>query len=176
MRTMTLAAALFLFLGAHAATAQEPIEAPDLSAEESWARAVSNLNALALAMIRQGRDHGMTAEEVGARMGELFGPSWSREPGTGTPAQLVRGMAANLQLWPDAEVSIEPVDGGGYALHHNRPWMNVFGDDGTAYDVSVADYEAMWNAGIRAIGDYLGLAVEMEREGDGWVMTVRDAM
>ena len=175
MRFITLAAALCMLVGAQNATAQEPIETPELTTEQSWARAVNNLNAMVYALIHQGKAHGESPAEVGARMGELFGPSWSSEPGTGTPAQLVRGMAANLQSWPDAEVAISPADGG-YALRYNRPWMSDFGDDGMAYGVSVEEYETMWNAGVKAIADYLGLTVELRRDGDEWVMTARDAM
>lgn len=165
--------ALLVVLSAGPVTGQDTATAPELSMEQSWERAVTNLEAVSLALINQGRAHGESAAEVGARMGTLFGPSWSREPGTGTPRMLVRGMAANLQLWPDAEVAVSTSDGA-YVLRYNRPWQDLFGDDGTVYDVSIDEFEAMWNAGVTAIGEYLGLDVALERDGDEWVMTVED--
>ncbi len=176
MRVATIAASALLLLGAHAAHAQERIEVPRLDTEQRWARAASNLNAVSLALLQQGKEQGLSAEEVGTRMGTFLGPSWSSEPGTGTPEQFATGMAANIQSWPDAAVRITRSSDGAYTLRYSRPWLSWFGDDRMAYGISVHEFEAMFNAAQKAIGDYLGLDVEIRRDGNQWVETVRDAM
>lgn len=174
MRRATVAALCFVVLAAPGAAAQDIDPVPELDRQQRWVRAVSNLNAFGLALLHLGQEYGESPEEVGTRVGTFFGPSWSRQPGTTTPEQLARGMAANLQLWPGASVSLTRLPDGGVRLRHNRPWSSWFDQVGATYDFTITDYEAFFNAAMTALADHLGLELEAHEEGDGWVLTIRD--
>lgn len=173
MRRVWFMTGLLVVAGASAVRGQEPVRAPELTVEQRWQLAAANLNAFMVAFLDVGREHGQSPEEVGMRLGEFFGPAWGGRSGTGEPERLARGMAANLLLWPGAEVSLEESEDGAYLLQHNRPWSAWFAQRGPGAPFSVDDFEAMFNAAMASLGDYLGLDVESRREEGGWVQVIR---
>jgi hypothetical protein len=173
MRKVSFVTVLLVMAGVSAARAQEPVRAPELTVEQRWALAAANLNAFMVAFLEVGREHGQSPEEVGMRLGEFFGPAWGGRSGTGDPARLARGMATNLLVWPGAEVSLTEADDGAYVLRHNRPWTGWFAQRGPQAPFSVDDFEAMFNAAMASLGDYLGLEVESRREEGDWVQVIR---
>lgn len=173
MRRVWCVTVLLAVTGVSVARAQEPVRAPELTVEQRWQLATANLNAFMVAFLEVGREHGQSPEEVGMRLGEFFGPAWGGRSGTGEPERLARGMATNLLVWPGAEVSLSQSDDGAYVLRHNRPWSAWFAQRGPAAPFSVDDFEAMFNAAMASLGDYLGLDVESRREEGGWVQVIR---
>jgi hypothetical protein len=118
-----------------------------------WARAsrfvwLSNAQILAMRM-----ESGMTAQEVGAEMAELYGPRWSPD----TPWRLYRGMTWNQMSDPDLDcevLSASPEEVRARCREHYRDLIESFNvyfsvspedvfENGRAFAVGVADMLGM---------------------------------
>jgi hypothetical protein len=158
---LLLAAAVFLAPAAEAQpeNGEAAFTLPVLEDQQRWTRASLHVDWILLAALANAKEHGQGAEDFGRSIGRMFATSWG-EPGTGTVAQLARGMAANLQMWPGAEVELVQATDEGVTLRVNRPWLAAFGGAGEAYGVTPAEHELVFRTVVGEIASYLGLGFD----------------
>lgn len=156
-----------------AGLAQEQAELPEYTAEQRWERTSQLFMVAVVAAIRHAKDSGQSVEEFGRWWTDLFDDSWG-QPESAGPGQVLLGMRRNWLSFHGGEVEVlELGDGVASARFNREPYLDVFGDDGVLYGVTVEEFELVNSLFGRGIGDYHALVYEDSISDDGWVMTFR---
>lgn len=146
------------------------VELPQLTLEEKWSRAASNLVYFVVSGILYAKSKGESAETFGTFAGDVAAPFWEEAKGKG-PRALVNGISRNKQQFADfqmeilseSETAVEArMKGFGQRIiaEHWEPQVTV--------DEYVRFFERKWEA----IADYLDLEYQQRAEGDWTVVTV----
>lgn len=153
--------------------AQEPLELPEYTPEQRWERN-STLTWVAFAAnIRHAKDMGQSIDEFGQWWADLFDDSWG-DPGSYGPVRVMRGMHRNWVSWHGGEVEVVELSDDVATARFNRTgYLEVFGEDGMLYGVSVEEFERVNELFARGIADHHGLEYEQSIDGDHVVMTFR---
>jgi len=151
---------------------EQRIELPQLTLEEKWGKAESNLIYFIVCGITYAKSKGESTEDFGTHAGNIAAPSWKKGKGKG-PAYLVRGISRNkqqfknfqMEILSETETTIKArMKGFGNKYFIKRP------DRGVSEDEYIRFFEKKWVA----IADYLGLEYKQKVEGDWIIFTVTE--
>ncbi len=149
------------------------IELQQLTVEQKWATAESNLIYFIACGITYARSHGQTAEDFGVWAGHVAAPFWEEEDQGLGPRGLIEGISENkqqfhgfeLEILEETELSI-------------RARMKCFGEtvirQRPQFGVSVDEYIGFFEKKWVVIADALGLEYRQQVEGDWVVFTVTE--
>jgi hypothetical protein len=150
------------------ATAQS-VDLPEFTPEQRWERASAHVTLFGVAMLRLAAEEGKTAEAVGEYLAEMFGPGWSAT----TPLAMARGIRLNWHMWPGVDWRLEESTDQHVTFRVNRPYRALFGESGSAFGVSIEDYEASLRVFHERIAERLGMEYH-QIVADDWVsVTIR---
>ena len=150
----------------------KPVELPQLTLEQKWKTAESNLVYFVVSGIAYAKSKGKSPEDFGAFAGNVAAPCWEEDRGGG-PQALVEGISRNkqqfgnfhMEILSESETTIEArLKGFGDDRVRDR-WEPV---------VTVDDYVRFFEKKWEAIADYLGLAYKQQVQGDWMVITVAE--
>lgn len=174
MRTFAALALLLLASAAVAPSGAQEVahELPAYTDAERWNRAATLFTAALLGDLADDMRTGMTPEESGRASAAIFGPphGWT---GTDTPFRLLRAMHRNWMSHPAQECELLEADEDAARIRCNRPWLDLFGDDGEAYGVTVEDFEASLAGFAGAIAEHHRMVWQQEIAGGDLLVTVR---
>lgn len=175
MRSATFLLVLSLVLAAPAAAQNTvaDLELPDLTPELLWQRSTWQLTVAWTSAMAYGYSQGKTVEDMAEFWVELFAPSWESAGRAGV-AGMSRGFYANLKMWPGGEVEFTEVAPNRVVGSYNHPWRRHFGESGTRFGVTVADYERFMDLFMRGVARHVGLQYEAHPDGDRTVFSFSD--
>jgi len=81
------------------------IELPQLTLQQKWETAESNLDYFIVCGISYTKSHGQTAEDFGTWAGQVAGPFWDEEKSK-DPRGLVEGISINKQQFQGFQMEI----------------------------------------------------------------------
>lgn len=146
------------------------VELPNLTLEQKWETAESNLIYFVVSGIAYAKSKGESPEDFGKFAGEVAAPLWEETKGEG-PQSLVEGISWNKQQFRDFQLEIMSES---ETMIEAR--MKGFGEidvrDWPEPGVTVDDYLRFFDKKWIAIADYLGLEYKQRVEGDWVVLTV----
>jgi hypothetical protein len=148
------------------------IELPQLTVEQKWATAESNMIYFIACGISYAKCHGQTAEDFGVWAGQVAAPSWEEEKSQGLgPIGLINGISHNKQQFRGFEMEI--LEESELSI---RARMKCFGENVIRhrphYEVSVYEYIRFFEKKWVVIADFLGLEYKQQVDGDWVVFTV----
>ncbi len=142
------------------------IDLPNLSVEEKWHKAESNLIYFVVSGITFAMNHGSTPEEFGIWAGKIANPYWEEDRGKG-PSALVYGIAYNKQQFRNFELEI--INASETKIEAR---MRGFGEDTVRdrreHEITPDDYIRFFGKKWEVIADYLNLIYQQESK-EGWV-------
>jgi len=148
------------------------VELPQLTLEQKWRKAESNLIYFVVSGIAYAKAKGESPEDFGTFAGDVAAPSWEEAKGEG-PRALVEGISRNKQQFQSFQMEI--LSESETAIEAR---MKGFGEDAIREraepQVTVDDYVRFFEKKWEAIADYLGLEYKQEVEGDWTVFTVAE--
>jgi hypothetical protein len=146
------------------------IELPQLTLQQKWETAESNLVYFIVCGISYAKSRGQTAKDFGTWAGQVAEPFWDEEKSKG-PRGLVEGISSNKQQFQGFEMEI--LDESEISI---RARMKCFGENlirkHFQYKISVDEYIQFFDKKWVAIADYMGLEYKQQIEGDWLVFTV----
>jgi len=146
------------------------IELPQLTLQQKWETAESNLVYFIVCGISYAKSRGQTAEDFGTWAGQVAEPFWDEEKSKG-PRGLVEGISSNKQQFQGFEIEI--LDESETSI---RARMKCFGENSIRKyfqnKISVDEYIHFFDKKWVAIADYMGLVYEQHVEGDWSFFTV----
>jgi hypothetical protein len=149
------------------------IELPQLTLQQKWETAESNLVYFIVCGISYAKSRGQTAEDFGTWAGQVAEPFWDEAKSKG-PRGLVEGISSNKQQFQDFEMEI--LDESDISI---RGRMKCFGENLIRkyfqYKISVDEYVQFFDKKWVAIADYMGLEYKQHVEGDWLVFTVTNS-
>jgi hypothetical protein len=143
------------------------VELPQLTLEQKWRTAESNLIYFVVSGIAYAKSRGESPEDFGTFAGDVAAPSWKEAKGKG-PQALVEGISWNkqqfhnfqMQILSESETAVEAR-------------MKGFGEDAVRERreplVSEDDYIRFFERKWEAIADYLELEYRQRSEGE-WIV------
>jgi len=148
------------------------VELPQLTLEQKWQTAESNLIYFIVCGISYAKSRGGTAEDFGTWAGKVAAPSWEGIKNQG-PRGLVEGIAENKQQFRNFEIEI---------LNESAVFIQAkirgFGEEmvrrRARHEIMVDDYIRFFDKKWIAIADYLGLEYKQHVEGDWVIFTVTE--
>lgn len=144
------------------------IELPQLTLEDKWETAQSNLIYFIVCGIAYAKAKGDSPEDYGTFAGQVA--NWDEAKGKG-PLALVQGISSNKQQFRNFQMEI--LSQSRTAI---RARMRRFGEDAIrkrkGSEVTVDDYLRFFEKKWQAIAEGLGLHYQQETEGDWVVFTV----
>jgi hypothetical protein len=150
-RTCLAAALSALMLTAASPLTAQNLELPQYTAEQRWQRLGYEMAGWQAAMVALGESQGMTAEEVGAWVGDFFSSSWL----SGAEAsQLTVGMNRNFMAMPDATVEVLETTPTSVKARFNHPIDPYLGPGGRIMGVDGDDIATMLRAVDDAIAEW----------------------
>jgi phosphate/sulfate permease len=149
---------------------EEKIKLPELYLEQKLDRSVMNLSAVVLASIACVKSLGMTSEEYGKFVGNIFAPGWQAMKGEGAAA-FVRGMYRNVQADKEVKWEIISESENSITVKINR-FGNYYVKDFKEPGVSMEEYDKCWGAMMKTIAISLGFEFSQKYEGDHSTFTV----
>jgi hypothetical protein len=171
MRLLTLAFVLLSLLCAGPSAAQESdLQLPEYTAEQRWQRLAFNAASMQAALLELGRQHGMTAEEVGTWAGEFYSKGWLSGQEAAPYAVAVN---RNHMMWPGATSEVLSSTPTTVQIRFNRPWEAVIGPDRQIAGSTADEFQAMWRATNLAISDWVGIDVAWDEGEDSDVLNLR---
>lgn len=146
------------------------VELPQLTLEQKWRTAESNLIYFVVSNIAYAKSKGESPEDFGTFAGDVAAPSWEEDKGKG-PQALVEGISWNKQQFHNFQMEI--LSESETAIEAR---MKGFGED-TIIErpeplVTEADYIRFFEKKWEAIASYLELEYKQRSEGDWIVFTV----
>jgi hypothetical protein len=159
-------------------TAQDPrqmagsFELATLTTDQMWARS-SFLSISALtSLVALGKSRGMTADEVGRWLGDLYAPSWG-PPNTGSALRVARIEILNWKGFPGMTVEILSASDTSATMRMSRPWTASFNAPDQRFNgVSLEEYERSLEQVQARINQYLGLRSSQKTDSSGTTMTI----
>lgn len=146
------------------------VELPQLTLEQKWSTAESNLVYFVASGILYARSKGESAETFGTFAGDVAAPFWEEEKGKG-PRALVDGISWNKQQFSDFQMEI--LSESETAVEAR---MKGFGQraivEGWEPQLTVDEYVRFFEKKWEAIADYLGLEYRQRAEGEWTVVTI----
>ncbi len=142
------------------------IELPQLTLQEKWETAESNLVYFIVCGITYAKSHGQTAEDFGRWAGQIAAPYWEEEKRMG-PRGLIEGISRNKQQFHGFTMEILDV-----SATSIRARMKCFGEDLVRErnpEISVDEYIRFFDQKWVAIAEFMGLKYIQQQEGE-WVM------
>ncbi len=146
------------------------IDLPQLTLQQKWETAESNLVYFIVCGISYAKSHGQAAADFGTWSGQVAQPFWEEEKSKG-PRGLVEGISFNkqqfqgfmMEILDELEMSI-------------RARMKCFGENLIRKyflsKITVDEYVQFFEKKWIAIADYMGLEYEQHAEGDWLIFTV----
>ncbi len=148
--------------------ADKMVELPQLTLEQKWETAESNLIYFIVCGIAYAKSKGDSAGDFGAFAGKIA--NWEEAKGKG-PQALVEGISWNKQQFRNFQMEI--LSESQTAI---RARMRGFGEDAIrrrkGSDVTVDDYLGFFEKKWQAIAEALGLHYQQETDGDWVVVSV----
>jgi len=145
------------------------IELPQLTLQQKWETAESNLVYFIVCGITYAKSHGQTAEDFGKWAGQIAAPYWEEEKSKGLRG-LVEGISYNKQQFHG--FTMEILDESATSI---RARMKCFGEDLVRKrnpEISVDEYIRFFDRKWAAIADYMGLKYAQHKEGEWLIFTV----
>jgi hypothetical protein len=168
-RTCLAAALSALMLTAASPLTAQNLELPQYTAEQRWQRLGYEMAGWQAAMVALGESQGMTAEEVGAWVGDFFSSSWL----SGAEAsQLTVGMNRNFMAMPDATVEVLETTPTSVKARFNHPIDPYLGPGGRILGVDGDDIATMLRAVDDAIAEWVGVDLDRQMEEGHDVLTL----
>jgi hypothetical protein len=149
---------------------QTVLEPTKFTDQQRWNRAASQFTVMTIALINLGKSKGMSTDEVGTWLGNLFAPGW---PTGLTPQQFFQAANRNWMLYPDAIIEVVKATDGEVTYRQSRPYARYFGDNQVSFGVTLAEFERVFELTFKVIAEHVGLAVEQNVDGPWWVVTLR---
>ena len=146
------------------------VELPQLTLEQKWRKAESNLIYFVVSGIAYAKSRGESAEDFGTFAGDVAAPHWKENKGKG-PQALVEGISWNkqqfhnfqMQILSESETAVEArIKGFGEDTIREYWGPLVSGNDYVRF------FERKWEA----IADYLELEYSQRSDGEWTVFTV----
>ncbi len=164
---------LIIFLFSSTIIAQEKkqkVEAPQLTVEQKWKRAIYNATSILIASIAYAKSQGKSPSQCGKYMGELFATSWGEVKGV---TGFIEAMHWNWQMWEDFQIEVLEESENFY-----KAKIKGIGEkyitEGSEAGVTINEYYDCWEQVIMPITNYLGLEYKQKVEGDWIVFTVTE--
>ncbi|WP_340114051.1 hypothetical protein [Maribellus mangrovi] len=136
-------------------------QVPERTVEQKFNRNLYMVYVMAAVGINQAKESGMTVEEYGEKIGDLFKLSWNKEQGfTG----LVNGILFNLEssrLAQDPPIEIVEQNENKMVFDWKPSYKELF-SDGPLYDISYEEFSLWWNIVDIQIAEYLGATYKQE--------------
>ena len=174
MRNKTIVGTiLIIFLFSSTSIAQEKkqkVEAPQLTLEQKWQRAESNLTSTLIASIAYAKSLGKSSSHYGKYMGEMFATSWD---GQFSVADFIEAMHWNWQMWGDFQIEDLEESENFYKAKVKgvgEKYVTGWTDSG----VTLNEYYDCWGQMMTQIAKSLGLEYEQKVEDDWIVFTVTE--
>jgi hypothetical protein len=142
---------------------------PELSAEQRAAQGAGNVLAMAQGFIAYARAHDQSVADAGRYAGEFFAHRWPAEL---TPADFVRAMNANLQMFGTRTQVLEVSDRHVTARRDRIPTKDAFARTYGIGDVTYEEFETFMHAITLGITSARGLNYIERVEDDHVVFTV----
>ena len=113
------------------------------------------------------KERGISAEDYGRQLGELYKHSWNKEAGA---QGYIRGMLYNSVCFSKDPDAIEILDQSDTSIEYKwkANWEGFF-EDGKLFGTTLEDYYAFFNGVMQPISSYLGATYEQKRLEDGWL-------
>jgi hypothetical protein len=148
------------------------VELPQLTLQQKWETAESNLIYFVVCGISYAKSHGGSAEDFGTWAGQVAAPSWEEEK-VHRARELVEGIAHNKQQFRDFEIEI--LNESAMTIQAR---MKGFGEEWIRRrprcEITVDDYIRFFAKKWIAIADYLGLEYSQRVEDDWVIFTVSE--
>ncbi len=164
---------LIIFLFSSTIIAQEKkqkVEAPQLTVEQKWKSAVSNLTAIFIANIAYAKTQGKSPSHYGKYMGELFATSWEGVKGV---TNFIEAMHWNWQIWADFQIEVLEESEDFYKAKIKGIGEKTVTEWSEA-GVTLTEYYDCWEQVMMSITNYLNLEYKQKVEGDWIVFTVKE--
>lgn len=162
---------LFLFSGTIIAQEKkQKVEAPQLTVEQKWKRAMYNLTMIFIASIAYAKSQGKSPSHYGNYMGELFATSWEGVKGV---TEFIEAMHWNWQMWEDFQIEVLEESENFYKAKIKgigEKYVTKWSEAG----VTLNEYYDCWEQLMMPITNYLGLEYKQKVEGDWMVFTVTE--
>jgi hypothetical protein len=142
---------------------------PELSTEQRAAQGAGNVLAMAQGLIAYARAHDQSITDAGRFAGECFANAWPAEV---TPADFVRAMNANLQMFGTRTQVLEVSDRHVTARRDRNPTEEAFAQTYGIGDVTYEEFETFMHAITLGIISARGLDYTERVEDDHVVVTV----
>jgi len=146
------------------------VELPQLTLEQKWRKAESNLVYFVASGILYARSKGESAETFGTFAGDVAAPSWEEAKGKG-PRALVDGISWNKQQFSDFEMEILSESETAVEARMKGFGQRIIAEKWEPR-VMVDDYVRFFEKKWEAIAGYLGLEYTQRTEGEWTVVTV----
>ena len=144
---------------------------PTFTADQNWARASVLMNAEAVGGFAFAKTRGVSAEEYGRVVGDLFAPGWGQRDG-GSAIRYARGIQNNLRAMTGTSVEVLAVSDTLVSMRATRGWRAYFGPSQAVFGVTLDEYETIQGTFQDRVARYLGLRYAQRVEGDYVVMTI----
>jgi hypothetical protein len=172
MRVSTPCLALLLCALAVPIQAQENYSLPSYTDADRWTRAATLQLAALVGQLAAQKADGMSATESGRAAAKTFGPpnGWNT---SNTPMNLFRGMYRNWMSHPAQTCELIEANETLVRARCNRPYMSYFGDDRTAYGVTLQEFEESGLGFSSGIAEAHGMTWEQQVDGADKLITIR---
>jgi hypothetical protein len=150
----------------------KPVEIPQLTLEQKWKMAETNLLYFVVSGIAYAKSTGGSSEDFGTFAGNVAAPHWEDERGGG-PQAFIKELSLNKQQFETFQMEILSE-----SERTIEARMRGFGDDIVRdrwdHAVTVDDYFRFFEKKWQAIADYLGLEYKQKVKGDWTVFIVSE--
>lgn len=138
------------------------IELPQLTPEQKIGRLAWFQTNNAMLIISFAKAHGLTAEDVGKHMVDIFAGGW--DASMGSPVRVIQGMYRNQALDPNFKMEILSASD---TEVKGKMTVNGIGNfsSGMYYGVSLAEYMRCHEVWVTGLADHLGLVWKQEFDG-----------
>jgi len=163
-------AALASTLPAAVLAQQEDFQIPEYTEQQRWNRLASGMVYFQAALLELGMQHGMTAEEVGGFVGDVFARSWV----TGADAaQFMVNFNRNYDAFPGAESELLDSSADEVTARFNRPWEAWVGLDRQIIGITSDEFLDLHRGLTLRLSEHVGIATTWTDERDHHVVSFR---
>lgn len=143
---------------------------PELTPEQRWRQMGYQGHWAMVAFLLSQKEAGRTAEQAGAWMAKVYGPTWAKEM---RPRDMMQALYRNTLMWPKGEFELLEDSPDLARFRTSRPWVGYFGKEGAAYGARAEDIDASMGSFLAAVARERGMTLEWKVDGDRCAWTVR---